>query len=256
GATWPRGSECTLPCSAVISSAISSRCASSSSRYLNRIAVRRASEEAPQVVKASLAAATAASTSSAVANATCFSWTPVAGFQTGPKRPEVPSTGLPPMKWLMVFMCCDGPFGRRGVLQVAAADGDLALVLLAGPDGRLAAGHLGHRHVPPRLGGGSGGRRVGLDVHARRAGRGAGLGERGPQFAHRLGPQHLHAEAGRVGRQVDGQRGTGEGAVGGPVAVGGAVAFAADRLRQAADGRVAVVLDQHDVDRQAFLDGG
>src|SRR5690606_36586904 len=177
-ATSPRASECTLPCSAVISSAISSRCASSSSRYLNRIAVRRASEEVPQVVKASLAAATAASTSSAVANATCFSWTPVAGFQTGPKRPEVPSTGLPPMKWLMVFMCCDGPFGRRGVLQVAAADGDLALVLLAGPDGRLAAGHLGHRHVPPRLGGGSGGRRVGLDVHARRAVRGAGLGER------------------------------------------------------------------------------
>src|SRR5690606_188081 len=173
-ATSPRASECTLPCSAVISAAISSRWASSSSRYLNRIAVRWASEEEPQVVNASFAAATAASTSSVLANATCFSWTPVAGFQTGPKRPEVPSTGLPPMKWLMVFMCATD-LSSGGVLQVAAADGDLAVVDLAGPDCRLAVRHLGHRHVPPGLGRGSGGRRVRLHVHARGTVRGAGL---------------------------------------------------------------------------------
>jgi hypothetical protein len=79
-ATSPSASECTLPCSAVISSAISSRWASSSSRYLNSTAVRLASEDSPQDSKAALAEATAASTSSTVANATCFSWAPVAGL--------------------------------------------------------------------------------------------------------------------------------------------------------------------------------
>jgi len=93
----------------VISSAIASRFASSSARNLKRIVVRFASDEVPHVAYASLAAATAASTSSTVAKATFVVTAPVAGSVTGPYVPDAPSTALPPIQWLTIFVMPETP---------------------------------------------------------------------------------------------------------------------------------------------------
>lgn len=66
--------------------------------------MRWASEEVPHVAYAAFAAATAASTSSTEASATCVVTAPVAGSVTGPYWPDVPSTVLPPIQWLTVFV--------------------------------------------------------------------------------------------------------------------------------------------------------
>jgi hypothetical protein len=78
---------------------MSARCSSTSWRILKKSSARRESETSRQVAKASFAVWTAASTSSIVAKSTAPVCSPVAGFQTGPLRPDVPSTDLPPIQW-------------------------------------------------------------------------------------------------------------------------------------------------------------
>jgi hypothetical protein len=60
---------------------------------------------------------------------------PVAGSVTGPQLPDVPSTDLPPIQWLTVFMgeLLRG-FPHSGVLQMASSGHDLPVVLLPGLD--------------------------------------------------------------------------------------------------------------------------
>ena len=100
-ATSPRASPSTLPCSDVSSDAISLRLASTSSRRWNITSLRRDSDVERQPGSASLAVATARSTSSTEAKSTSACCSPVAGFHTGPVRPDVPSTVCPPIQWLM-----------------------------------------------------------------------------------------------------------------------------------------------------------
>ena len=102
-ATSPSASESTLPCSAVSSDAISLRFASMSSRRWNRTSARRDRFVARQAGKAPRATSTAASTSAADAKSTSACCVPVAGFHTGPVRPDVPSTIRPSIQWLMRF---------------------------------------------------------------------------------------------------------------------------------------------------------
>ena len=101
-ATSPSASDGTLPCSAVSSAAMSRRWWSTRLRIRNRISVRFESDVARQAGNAAFAAATAASTSSTDAKSTHFAWAPVAGSNTGPRRPDRPSTGCPPIQWPMV----------------------------------------------------------------------------------------------------------------------------------------------------------
>ena len=96
-ATSPNASDSTLPCSDVRSEAISLRLASISSRVWNMISLRRDSDIVRHDVKALAATATAWSTSSAEAKSTSACCSPVAGFHTGPVRPDVPATCLPSM---------------------------------------------------------------------------------------------------------------------------------------------------------------
>lgn len=78
--------------------------------------MRLASEDWPQVAKASLAVRTAASTSSTVAKATLVVTAPVAGSVTGPNVPDAPSTVLPPIQWLTIFV-----MPRNSFSQMAAS---------------------------------------------------------------------------------------------------------------------------------------
>ncbi len=78
---------------------MSARCSSTSWRILKKSSARRESETERQVVNASFAVWTAASISSTVAKPTAPVCSPVAGFQTGPLRPEVEGTLLPPIQW-------------------------------------------------------------------------------------------------------------------------------------------------------------
>jgi hypothetical protein len=68
------------------------------------ISLRRDSDVARHAGKAALAAPTAASTSSTEARSTSACCSPVAGFHTGPVRPDVPATVWPPIQWLMRLM--------------------------------------------------------------------------------------------------------------------------------------------------------
>ena len=99
--TSPIASESTLPCSAVRILATSSRRSCTSSRIRKSSSARLASEVARQAGNAAFAAATAAPTSSVVARSTSPDCCPSAGLKTGPLRPDVPSTGLPPIQWLI-----------------------------------------------------------------------------------------------------------------------------------------------------------
>ena len=66
---------------------------------MKKSSARRASETWRHDANASFAVWTAASISSRVAKSTAPDCSPVAGFQTGPLRPEVPGTLLPPIQW-------------------------------------------------------------------------------------------------------------------------------------------------------------
>ena len=68
-----------------------------SSRRWNITSARRDSEVSRQDSKASLATPTARSTSSTEAKSTAACCSPVAGFQTGPERPDSLGTSFPPM---------------------------------------------------------------------------------------------------------------------------------------------------------------
>ena len=82
---------------------MSARCSLTSSRIRKKSSARRESETSRQVRNASFATWTAASTSSTVAKSTAPDCSPVAGFQTGPLRPDVPGTLLPPTQWWIGF---------------------------------------------------------------------------------------------------------------------------------------------------------
>jgi hypothetical protein len=103
-ATSPRASDSTLPCSAVRWAAISLRLASTSSRKWNMTSDRRLSDVARQSWAACVATATAPSTSSTDAKSTSACCSPVAGFHTGPVRPEVPGTTAPLIQCEMRFI--------------------------------------------------------------------------------------------------------------------------------------------------------
>ena len=96
--TSPRASESTLPCSSVISSASSSEWRLTSSRKANRIFARLLSELCDQSAKAASATCTASATSAADASATSACCWPVAGSNTGARRPPGSLTCLPPIQ--------------------------------------------------------------------------------------------------------------------------------------------------------------
>ena len=77
---------------------MSRRWVSTRFRMRNMISVRLDSDVARQAGKAARAAATAASTSSAEAKSTSRATSPVAGLNTGPRRPDVPATRAPPIQ--------------------------------------------------------------------------------------------------------------------------------------------------------------
>ena len=78
---------------------MSSRRAWKSSRIAKNSSARFAIDVVRHVVNASAALRTAASTSSTDARSTAPLCTPAAGLNTGPVRPDVPSTRLPPIQW-------------------------------------------------------------------------------------------------------------------------------------------------------------
>ena len=125
---------------------------------------------------------------------------------------------------------------------------------------RLVAADRGDRHVPPALVARHAGVAVGLDVHDDgAAGVRLRLCERRAELVDRAGSQHARAEALRVGREVDRDRVVAPPVVDREVAVAGdpvvgAIAGAADRARERADRRVAVVLDQDDDELDALGD--
>ncbi len=78
---------------------MSARWSCTSWRIRKKSSARRERETSRQVSNALRAAWTAASTSSTVAKSTAPDCSPVAGFQTGPLRPELEGTLLPPIQW-------------------------------------------------------------------------------------------------------------------------------------------------------------
>ena len=185
-ATSPSASECTLPCSAVISSAISSRCASSSSRYLNRMAVRLASEDGPPALEGGLGGGDGG------VHLVDGRERHLLLLGAGGRVVDGAEAAGGALDGLALDPVVDVLHGVRAFRGAGAGSqrwrrrsATRSVVPLAGLDGGLAGGDLGDRHVPPGLGGGSGGRRVGLDVHARRPVRGAGRGQRLAQLAAR-----------------------------------------------------------------------
>src|SRR6204780_4564305 len=95
--------------------------------------------------------------------------------------------------------------GSLPVLQVRPLPLLGLLVVGPGLPGGLETGHFGYRHVPPGVARRRGQQRVRLDVHERGPVRRPRLDQGEPELLDRLRAQHVHAEAGGVGRQVDGQ---------------------------------------------------
>src|SRR4051794_26150576 len=132
-ATSPSASDSTLPCSAVTSEAISLRLASISSRRWNMPSARRPRPVARQPGAAALAAATAASTSATLAKSTLAACSPVAGLNTGPDRPDVPSTTAPSIQCEILFIVrvlSGGGWGERSTHVLREATLDVAAVAL------------------------------------------------------------------------------------------------------------------------------
>src|SRR5262245_28421172 len=141
-ATSPRASDITLPCSAVSSEAISLRLASINSRMWNITSARRPRPVARQAGSAALAAATAASTSATLAKSTLAACSPVAGLNTGPERPDVPSTTAPSIQCEILFIVripSDQGLGEATLDEAAVALGTGELVAL--DDDRAPAEH-------------------------------------------------------------------------------------------------------------------
>src|SRR6516225_8854770 len=250
--TSPLASETTLPCSSATITASSSRCRSMRSRRANMTRARRITDTSRHSCHALAAAATAASTSAGSANATWACCSPVAGFQTGPHRLDAPVVSEPAIQcWIVRIR----NFSLSSQVHPLVALG--CLVGRAGLPRAVQRGGLRHRHVPPALRGRHRGERVGLDVGHRGAVRGPGLRQRGLEVLDRPGPNHVGAEAGRVGGQVDRE----DVAVQQPggrvaVAVAGAEPLRAERLGQRADRAEALVLHQDDVQLDVFGDRG
>src|SRR5271163_4008857 len=95
----PLESAKVLPCSEESRRARSSYSPWMSSRNLNMTRARRCGLVAAQPGQAASALAIACSTSDFAASATLACTSPVLGLNTSPKRPDVPCTALPPMKW-------------------------------------------------------------------------------------------------------------------------------------------------------------
>ena len=117
-ATSPIASDRTFPCCSVISRPMSLRCSWIVSRIRNRMSARLLSEVARQPTKASRATSIAASTSSTLAKSTSWLCSPVAGLNTGPRRPDSPVTGLPPIQWLRRSIGINSQRGRGSVPPV------------------------------------------------------------------------------------------------------------------------------------------
>ena len=136
-----------------------------------------------------------------------------------------------------------------------ALAGLCGLVRRPGGSGAVEARHLGDGNIPP---GGAVGRRderVGLDVDDGGHVGCLRLRERLLELGDVAGAEHVGSEAGGVGGQVDREHVAVEAGVG-AVAVAGAEPLRAERLRQRADRREAVVLHEHDDQLDALLDGG
>src|SRR5438874_7917808 len=250
--TSPRASETTLPCSSETISARSLTRALTSSRNANMIFVRFDSDACDHSSKAAFAVCTASSTSAAEANATCACCAPVAGLNTGPNRSPDPAVCLPPIQWFIVRTCLSPSS------QVRPLVGLVRIVRGAGLAGGVEPGHLGHRYVPPRPAAWRGYQRIGFDVHHDRPALvPARVVERGPQVVDALGAQHPHAQALRVGGEVDGQQAAVQApAAGVAVPVPRAEPLHAELLGQRPDRGEPVVLHQDDDDLHALLDGG
>ena len=98
------------------------RLASTSSRRWNITSARRPRPVARQPGNAALAAATAASTSATLAKSTLAACSPVAGLNTVPDRPDVPSTTAPSIQCEMRFIVVSSSdeILREAALEVAA----------------------------------------------------------------------------------------------------------------------------------------
>src|SRR5471030_3063482 len=104
----PLASGKVLPCSDDRSLARSSYSFATNSRNLNITRARRCGLVAAQAGWAAAELAMAFSTSLLLASATLACTSPVLGSKTSPRRPEVPLTVLPPMKW---------PISRMGLVS-------------------------------------------------------------------------------------------------------------------------------------------
>ena len=105
----PLASRMVLPCSRARTSASFSLSRSSNCRNFISTRARRWGLVAAQAGWAALAFSTAARTSALEASGTREICSPVMGCQPCVKRPEVPATCLPPMKW--VSSCMMFPLG-------------------------------------------------------------------------------------------------------------------------------------------------
>src|SRR2546423_7163370 len=249
--TSPRASESTLPCSWEMMRARSLTRALTSSRNANMTLVRVDSDACDHSSNAAFAVRTASSTSAAGARAPRACCSPVAGLNPGPERSPVPAVGFPPIQWCIARAISSLFLEEQSLVGLAG------LVRLAGLSRGFQPGHLGHRYVPPRLAARCGYQRIGLDVHQYRAALvPPGLLQRGPEVVDALRAQHPHAEALRVGGEVDGQHATVQPPVGAAVPVPRSEPLHAQLLRQRADRREAVVLHQDDDDLHALLHGG
>ena len=101
--TSPRASERTLPCSSVISSASSATWSRTSSRKAKSTLVRLLSEACDHSSNAVRPLRTASSTSLVLPSTTRETCSPVAGFQIGARRADVPEVVVPPIQCSMVL---------------------------------------------------------------------------------------------------------------------------------------------------------
>ena len=172
---------------------------------------------------------------------------------------SAPAVSWPPIRCWMVLELRRCSRGRRSLgrgAQVAAAASRLCCSYVARAARVLSSvGDLGDRHVPPGLGARRG-RRAGRSRRGRRScarrrapsrsavssssivARGSTSAPRLAALAARSTGQHVAVERARLRVAV---------------AVAGAEALRAERLRQRADRREAVVLDQHDDELDALL---
>ena len=253
--TSPAASESTLPCSSVMASASRSTLALTSSRKAKSTLVRVLSDDCDHSTNASRAAPTAASTSEASASATSACCSPVAGFQTGERRSPDPLVLLPAIQCSIVLMTgsprCAGRTGAGGSVAAACSARTSCAPRWVLSSAEVSA--TGTSHQAGLSGAGTvGSVSTWITVVTSAAWASAYAFS---SSVDARDPDDVGAEAGGVRGEVDRQHVAVEAALG-AVAVAGAEALRAQRLRQRPDGGEAVVLDQHHDQLHALLDGG